>query len=129
MRRVLLVFALLVFGGLLAPSATAHGSCSSLAFTPTKGGGAVQFRSQYDCHGTVHSTITTAVGGWRRTPGQAWTQVFGKGASASNKALLGVSGTVTFDCHKDYTTTASGSASPGGHSGQDPSSGVLTHSC
>jgi len=128
------VSALLASSLLLAPSASAHGTCSLRPWEPIfqRDPQATWFGATVTCSaGTVHSISVTATG-WRRTPGQAWVQVWGPVNDSTPPGFTGtqysVSGTIsTFNCAKDYKTSASFAASPGPHS--IGGSTIRYHSC
>lgn len=132
MRRVLLVALVLAASLALVPTASAHDSCSLRAWEPVyqRDPQATYFGATVTCT-SVHSISVTATG-WRRTPGQAWIQVWGPKTDSTPQGFIGlqwsVSGAIaSHNCAKDYKTTASFASSPGPHSGGD--SDIRFHTC
>jgi len=133
MRRytsALLVALLSLSLAIVATPATADGLCTLIAKEPVAqfNPQATWFAASINC--SSNHVISSTVNGWRRTPGQEWQFV----ATHSQTTPFAVSrdtnltGIDSFNCNKDYKTTAHFSASPGGHSAS-ATSPIRTHTC
>jgi len=112
-----------------ATPAQTHEACIGLANTPGVSGGKMTYSGEYGCS-VVHSSVTLKLFLERRMPGGSWTQIASNTDTdtLTNRNFTGVFTSIAFDCRKDYRTKATGTASPGGHSGPSNTK-TKTHTC